>query len=128
MGKRNLIFLLLLIVWSADTGAYFCGRFFGGAKLAPSISPSKTWSGFMGGTLLALLICYIAAPYLNHGSSFYIYLCLILSSHFGDLLESAIKRYYNVKDSGNLIPGHGGLLDRLDSLLLITLTATLIFL
>ena len=119
--QGEMIFLwLLLVVWATDTGAYFAGRLIGGPKLAPSISPSKTWSGLTGGMLLAALVGIAMVSY-NQGQSF---VMLALFSAFlaviaqtGDLLESKVKRYFGVKDSGNIIPGHGGLFDRVDGLL-----------
>lgn len=121
-----LILWLLTLVWSTDIGAYFAGSKLGGPKLAASISPGKTWSGFIGGILIAILICYQMG--LNHGYDLKLPIALPISivilsiaAQLGDLLESAAKRYFNVKDSGHIIPGHGGLLDRLDSLLLVIL-------
>lgn len=122
-----LIIFFLLIVWSADTGAYFSGRFFGGPKLAPRISPSKTWSGFLGGTLLGVIVSFYAPDFLGINISFGVCFLLILASHAGDLLESMAKRYYHVKDSGFLIPGHGGFLDRLDSLFLVTIFGAIFY-
>jgi phosphatidate cytidylyltransferase len=117
-----LILLLLLIVWAADTGAYFAGRQFGKSKLAPKISPGKTRAGLYGGMLLAPLVALLAAnlmPIEKIDSLSLILLSLItvLVSVAGDLLISMHKRTSGFKDSGNLLPGHGGVLDRLDSLL-----------
>jgi len=117
-----LILLLLLIVWSADTGAYFAGRTFGKTKLAPRISPGKTIAGLFGGLLAAPLTALLAAylmPVANLEPARLILLALItaLVSVGGDLLISLHKRVGGFKDSGNLLPGHGGILDRLDSLL-----------
>ena len=113
------VLLLLLIVWSSDIGAYMAGRAIGGAKLAPSISPGKTRSGAIGGLVAATLVGACAAW--GFGASVWalILLAALLSviSQGGDLLESYIKRCSGVKDSGWLIPGHGGLFDRLDGLL-----------
>lgn len=109
----------LLIVWLADSGAYFAGRRWGVSKLAPAVSPGKTWAGFWGGlAVCALLAVAIAAwrglPWL---SLLAVTLVVGLYSVVGDLNESMAKRFAGVKDSGNLIPGHGGVLDRFDSLL-----------
>lgn len=113
--------MLLVVVWANDTGAYLVGRRWGRRKLAPNVSPGKTWEGSVGGTLLGVaggtLLCQ-SFPFpspLTHA----IVLTLILSvvSQVGDLAESLVKREAGVKDAGALIPGHGGLLDRLDSLL-----------
>jgi phosphatidate cytidylyltransferase len=121
-----LIFWLLMIVWSTDVGAYIIGSKLGGPKLAPRISPSKTWSGFTGGTLAAILVCYFVGTRNDYTLGLSIplpisILLLSITGQIGDLIESAVKRYFNVKDSGTIIPGHGGLLDRLDSLLLVTI-------
>lgn len=109
----------LLIVWLADSGAYFAGRRWGGKKLAPAVSPGKTWAGLFGGlatcALLALLVAVLRPlPWLPLLA---VTLVTTLYSVVGDLNESLAKRYAGVKDSGSLIPGHGGVLDRFDSLL-----------
>ncbi len=112
------IFLLLAIIWSADTLAYFTGRALGGPKFAPRISPNKTWSGFFGavaggalaGGLFGLATGFPAWPLAVLGA------VLGGFEQLGDLFESALKRRFGVKDSGNILPGHGGLLDRLDGL------------
>lgn len=122
---------ILSVVWACDSGAYFIGKKFGGPKLTPAISPNKTWSGFIGGIGVAMLVGTTLGHYLQdlYGTwpqmaavSFY----LSLMSHLGDLLESIVKRYFNVKDSGCIIPGHGGFLDRLDSTLLASFAAGLL--
>jgi len=127
-GMDHSLFLLwtFSLVWAADTGAYFTGRALKGPKLAIRISPNKTWSGFFGGTLWAILVGIGLNPYFGIDSLLTVPLSVLLlgiplAAHAGDLLESGIKRYFGVKDSGSLIPGHGGLLDRLDSLLLVGL-------
>ncbi len=121
VGLTNLMFVLLL-VWSSDIGAYCVGRFVGGPKLAPSISPGKTWSGAAGGLLGALGAAWAVAAAFPAGGSMgrvgVIAVVLGVTSQAGDLLESQIKRHFGVKDSSRIIPGHGGLLDRLDALLL----------
>jgi phosphatidate cytidylyltransferase len=118
-GRDNVLFLLL-VVWASDIGAYTAGRLVGGAKLAPRISPSKTWSGAIGGLLAAMAVGAAAALAL-HGAGLAHVLAVAagigVAAQLGDLLESALKRHYGVKDSGRLIPGHGGLLDRLDGVL-----------
>ena len=117
---QEILFWLLSIVWAADTGAYLFGRLIGGKKLAPIISPNKTWSGFFGGIILASIIGYLMALLLKFETTL---IMLIFSafvaalSQAGDLVESWFKRYFKVKDTGSLIPGHGGLLDRVDGLL-----------
>jgi phosphatidate cytidylyltransferase len=125
VGKQVVLWILVL-VWATDTGAYAFGRLIGGPRLAPLISPNKTWAGFIGGTLSAGVVGTILAHYIypmlpSLGGIFICSLLLSTVAHAGDLMESAFKRYFGVKDSGSLIPGHGGLLDRLDSLLAVTL-------
>ncbi len=123
------ILYLFIVVWSADTGAFFTGRLIGGPKLAPSISPNKTWSGFIGGALFACFAGVIFAAWFGHTSIVSIALLsivLALISQGGDLGESFIKRFFGVKDSSGLIPGHGGVLDRLDGLVFAAIGAGLI--
>ncbi len=113
VGLGNVLFVLL-IVWASDIGAYLVGRLVGGARLAPAISPGKTWSGAVGGLAAAGLVGLAAAA---HPRAILVAIGLGVLSQAGDLLESALKRHFGVKDSGFLIPGHGGLFDRLDGLL-----------
>ncbi len=123
------IFFLFLVVWSADTAAYFTGRALGGPKLAPSISPGKTWSGFAGGLALPTMLSYGYALWLGGTSAVILALTgavLALSSQVGDLAESSIKRTFHVKDAGQLLPGHGGLFDRVDGLIGAALAAGVI--
>jgi phosphatidate cytidylyltransferase len=118
-GRANVLFMLL-VVWASDIGAYAAGRLIGGPKLAPRISPGKTWSGAAGGLLAAMAAGAAAALALEGGAVPNILPVAIgigIAAQLGDLLESAVKRHYGVKDSGWLIPGHGGLLDRLDGVL-----------
>lgn len=114
------VILLMLLIWAADTGAYFSGRAFGKRKLAPNVSPGKTWEGVVGGMLFALLIALISTRWLPPVDGMVAYLALVVLtvalSVLGDLLESLFKRIAAVKDSGDLLPGHGGVLDRIDSL------------
>jgi len=115
---------LVLVVVAADVGAYFSGRYFGGAKLAPSISPNKTISGAVGGLLLAVVIgCLVSAISGSGrlGVVALISLVTAVASQIGDLAESFAKRRHGVKDSSNILPGHGGALDRFDGLLAATL-------
>ncbi|WP_422060232.1 phosphatidate cytidylyltransferase [Sphingopyxis sp.] len=110
------------MVWATDIGAYFAGRAFGGARLAPKISPSKTWSGLFGGMIAALVVgSTIADRGGIVGVPLWIGLIMGLISQLGDLGESWMKRRAGVKDSGKLIPGHGGLFDRVDGLLPVAL-------
>ncbi len=114
------IFFLFLVVWSADTAAYFTGRAIGGPKLAPKISPGKTWSGLAGGLTVPTLLAYGFAVWLGDTRALALALLgagLAFISQIGDLAESAIKRKFQVKDSGQLLPGHGGLFDRVDGLI-----------
>jgi phosphatidate cytidylyltransferase len=112
--------LLALIVWGADTGAYFAGRAFGKRKLAPQVSPGKSWEGVIGGLLLALAVAAFATYWLpplgGYLAFFMLVFATVLISVLGDLLESLFKRVMHLKDSGGILPGHGGVLDRLDSL------------
>jgi phosphatidate cytidylyltransferase len=119
-GGANVI-VLLLIVWASDIGAYMMGRAIGGPRLAPAISPGKTWSGAIGGLIAAAATGLAASSTLANGPiswrpvGFAVLIGVI--GQIGDLLESQLKRHFGVKDSGNMIPGHGGLLDRLDAVL-----------
>lgn len=128
------VLTLLLIVWASDICAYFTGRHFGGPKLAPTISPKKTWSGFLGSSVGAGIAAgFLATPWASsvlHGTPMggfgvtgYALIGFIFAmiGQVGDLFISLIKRHYGVKDTGTLIPGHGGILDRIDALLLVTL-------
>ncbi|WP_295812812.1 phosphatidate cytidylyltransferase [uncultured Nitratireductor sp.] len=115
------ILFLFAVVWTTDIMAYFTGRTLGGAKLAPSISPGKTWSGAIGGAVFAVLAGVVFAFHDSavHGALIIAATALILAivSQIGDLFESALKRRSGVKDSSNLIPGHGGVMDRVDGLM-----------
>ncbi|MCC5867067.1 MAG: phosphatidate cytidylyltransferase [Gammaproteobacteria bacterium] len=113
-----LLLLLLVIVWAADIGAYFGGRRFGRIKLAPSVSPGKTWEGVIGGMIAGVLVAGLAAWLLALPVAGLVMLApaLVLISVLGDLSVSMFKRNAGLKDSGHLLPGHGGLLDRVDSL------------
>ena len=131
-GMANVLFVLVL-VWGSDIGAYLAGRLIGGPKLAPAISPGKTWSGAAGGLLAVALIGWLAAL-LGGGDggggdarrAVLVALALGVAAQLGDLLESGIKRGFGVKDSGWIIPGHGGVLDRLDAVLVAAPVAALI--
>ncbi len=112
----------MLLIWTSDSGAYFAGKTFGKTKLFERVSPGKTWEGWMGGTLLAVGVGYILSLYLDDlDFPHWLGVALIVSVFgvLGDLIESLLKRSLQVKDSGTLIPGHGGILDRFDSLLMV---------
>jgi phosphatidate cytidylyltransferase len=118
-GRANILFLLI-VIWATDIGAYLVGRAFGGPRLAPSISPGKTWSGTIGGVGVAMLTGLALSARWPHGAwtaTLLLAALISVASQAGDLLESAAKRRCGVKDSGRLIPGHGGLLDRVDGVL-----------
>jgi phosphatidate cytidylyltransferase len=119
-GRADIIFLAIA-VWGSDIGAYAVGRLVGGPKLAPRISPGKTWSGAVGGLLGACVSCLVLVQLFPGPADplrvAAVAACLALVAQAGDLLESQMKRHFGVKDSGTTIPGHGGLLDRLDGLL-----------
>ncbi len=120
---------IFLAVWACDTGAYFAGRAIGGPKLAPKWSPKKTWSGLGGGVLAAAAVGAIWAGWTNAAPVLFVILAaaaLAVVAQIGDLAESAVKRNFGAKDSGHLIPGHGGLLDRVDGLLFAAPTAALL--
>jgi phosphatidate cytidylyltransferase len=116
-GAALLLFMLLL-VWAADIGAYFVGRRFGRLKLAPEVSPNKTWEGVVGGTLLGLVVAIAGAYWFHAALPAFVGLGLAVvgTSIIGDLTESMFKRFAHLKDSGSLLPGHGGVLDRIDSI------------
>lgn len=111
---------LCAVIWTTDTGAYFTGRQVGGERLAPDISPSKTWSGAIGGlalgTLMGLVFWLLVVPLSPWWIGLLLALATSLLGQVGDLTESALKRRFRIKDSGDIIPGHGGLMDRLDSM------------
>jgi len=109
---------LFAIVWATDTGALVFGKLIGGKKLAPRLSPGKTWAGTIGGTITAVVVfaVFTAVFAVDMVSALAFAALLSIVAHLGDLLESAIKRHFGYKDSGGLIPGHGGMLDRVDSL------------
>jgi phosphatidate cytidylyltransferase len=143
---RILVFVFLVTVWSGDIFAYYAGRAFGRHKLAPSISPGKTWEGAIASAIGAVIICVVLFRYINAFDNKSVFLDSVYSRHFssvdvvilptplwlaaifglcvnvaaqlGDLTESALKRGAGVKDSGTLLPGHGGILDRIDAMLL----------
>jgi phosphatidate cytidylyltransferase len=108
------------MIWANDTGAYLSGRFFGKKKLFERISPKKTWEGAIGGGLLALATSLLISKFNDTLASehwFAIAFIVVVAGNFGDLIESLYKRSKNIKDSGTILPGHGGILDRFDSLI-----------
>lgn len=114
------IFYMFLVIWSTDVGAFFVGRRYGRIPLASRISPNKTLEGFFGGLASSLIIASVyvilVQPDLGHSRyTWLLTLYLSMAGQFGDLVESTYKRHFGVKDSGNLLPGHGGILDRFDS-------------
>ena len=117
----QIIFGCLFILWASDTGAYFAGTFLGKRKLFERISPKKSWEGFIGGAVLALIFAYGLSLYftsLHQWQWIVIGLIIIVGGTFGDLVESLLKRSMEIKDSGSALPGHGGFLDRFDGLLI----------
>lgn len=119
--RHEIIVGLLALIWAGDTGAYFAGTKFGKRKLFFRISPKKSWEGFIGGSILILAVATALAaliPLLPWWQWIVIAIIIIVAGTYGDLVESLLKRSLSVKDSGNAIPGHGGFLDRFDSLVL----------
>lgn len=114
------IFFLFVLIWSSDSFAYFTGKFLGKHKMAPKISPKKTWEGFAGGVFFTIILGYFIEMYYPDLRGNYMMVGLLVSvfGPLGDLVESQLKRTFGVKDSGNIIPGHGGILDRLDSFII----------
>ena len=121
----QMLLYALLIVWITDSGAYLIGRKIGKNKLAPHISPNKTWEGSVGGTLSTVIVVgiylyFFATPdFYSLKTMLGLTLIFSIGGQLGDLIESAFKRHYGIKDSGNILPGHGGILDRFDSLLFV---------
>jgi len=123
---RELIFWIVGVVWATDIGAYFFGRMIGGPLLLPAVSPKKTWAGLLGGMLCAALVGY-GASFIMPVSNLSLFVAasglLAFIAQVGDFFESGVKRKFGVKDSSRLIPGHGGILDRVDGLLTVALAA-----
>jgi phosphatidate cytidylyltransferase len=118
----QIILGVMFLIWASDTGAYAAGKTFGKNKLFPRISPGKTWEGWVGGVLLSLGVAWLLSVYFTDLALWHWLGVAVLVSVFGvlgDLVESMLKRSLDVKDSGTLIPGHGGILDRFDSLILV---------
>jgi phosphatidate cytidylyltransferase len=117
---RLAAFTVLLAIFAADTVAYVVGRLVGRHKMTPVLSPGKTWEGFVGGTAAAVFVAFISlyrTGFVDGWRSIVLGSVIALSAVLGDLFESALKRDAGVKDSGTLLPGHGGILDRLDAVL-----------
>tara|TARA_B100001175_G_scaffold219608_1_gene186873 strand:+ start:118 stop:924 length:807 start_codon:yes stop_codon:yes gene_type:complete len=120
---KSFVLLLLLFIWASDIGAYFAGRRFGNKKLCPKVSPNKTWEGVYGGVILTQVIAviYVLSSIQSPTVTDFLVFCFLalivsLVSILGDLFESVLKRINDQKDSGSILPGHGGLFDRIDSL------------
>jgi phosphatidate cytidylyltransferase len=117
---ESLVYFFMLI-WASDTGAYFAGRAFGRRKLFERVSPKKTWEGFIGGAVLSMVVAAVLAS-ITFFPDLKVWLGMsivaVVMGTYGDLVESLLKRNVGVKDSGTLLPGHGGVLDRFDSILL----------
>lgn len=111
------VLFTLALVWAADTGAYFAGRFLGKVPLAPRVSPKKTWEGVIGGLIVSGVVAAVGGAWLGASGFAFISLCVGVAaiSVVGDLAESMLKRAAGLKDSGSIFPGHGGVLDRIDS-------------
>ncbi|MCU0325162.1 MAG: phosphatidate cytidylyltransferase [Spirosomaceae bacterium] len=119
--KPQLIMGCLLLLWANDTGAYFAGRFLGRRKLFERVSPKKTWEGFFGGAITSIIVAFILTKYFNDLLDWQWYgvaTIIFTTGTLGDLVESLFKRSISIKDSGSMIPGHGGFMDRFDGLLL----------
>ncbi len=118
----NVLLWMFFIIWTTDISAYFVGKGFGGKKLIPTVSPNKTWSGLIGGICASMIIGFLSSFMFTNGNILFFTIIsgfLAVIEQFSDLIESKIKRTFNVKDSGGIIPGHGGLLDRMDGITLV---------
>ncbi len=122
LDNSSILFWMFAVIWATDIFAFFAGRSLGGPKIAPDISPNKTWSGLAGGVIASMLIGLLSSfMFAAGGILFFVTISMFLSllEQGSDLLESKFKRIFGVKDSGSIIPGHGGVLDRLDGLMLV---------
>jgi phosphatidate cytidylyltransferase len=123
------LFFVFAVVWGTDTAAYFVGRRLGGPKLWPAVSPKKTWSGAIGGAIVGVALSMLVAWIMGVPVTLSLAIVaagLSIISQCGDLFESAVKRRFGVKDSGALIPGHGGIMDRIDALAFAVVAAVLV--
>lgn len=120
LHNSDILLWMFAVIWATDIFAFFAGRILGGAKLAPQISPNKTWSGLAGGVIASMFIGFLSAFMFSGSVVFFVFISAILAliEQASDLLESKFKRIFGAKDSGKIIPGHGGVLDRLDGLML----------
>lgn len=125
----GLLVLVVVVVVATDTGAYIIGRLFGHHQLAPTLSPNKTVEGAIGGTLVATMISAVYLLFIDSTYSYesliFISMILSIAAQFGDLIESSLKRHFKIKDSGIILPGHGGILDRFDSILFALIIASI---
>lgn len=118
----DILLWMFFIIWTTDISAFIVGKSFGGKKLMPTVSPNKTWSGLFGGVIGSMIIGFLSSfMFVNGNIIFFTLISGILAviEQMSDLVESKVKRIFNVKDSGNIIPGHGGLLDRMDGITLV---------
>ncbi|MDA0902143.1 MAG: phosphatidate cytidylyltransferase [Proteobacteria bacterium] len=125
----NIILWMFFLIWATDIFAYFAGKHLGGPKLAPTISPNKTWSGMAGGVLASMVIGFLSSfTFAPNSILFFVTVSAIISviEQLSDLVESKFKRVFGVKDSGDIIPGHGGVLDRLDGIIFVAPTVLLL--
>ncbi len=124
MVDSNLALMAFILTWSFDSGSYFIGKIWSKHPLSPNVSPKKSWEGFIGGVLIVIVVSLLIGSYFQINDNFIKLLLAILTAPLatlGDLCESFIKRAYGIKDSSNLLPGHGGFLDRIDSLVFVFL-------
>lgn len=127
--KPLLALNLFILIWCSDTFAYLCGRAFGKRKLFETVSPKKTWEGFIGGGILTMGASFALAYFFNipFGVNVLVALLTVVFGTLGDLVESMLKREFNIKDSGTILPGHGGMLDRFDALIIALPFTTMVY-
>lgn len=118
--SSDVLLWMFAVIWATDIFAFFSGKTFGGPKLAPTISPNKTWAGLGGGVFASMIIGFLSSFMFSGGIIFFVLFSAFLAviEQVGDLIESKCKRIFDVKDSGSIIPGHGGILDRMDGIVL----------